>query len=311
MHSTASKWITMSKWVTMLAFVAVAGLGGCSVFRKTAVDEHVAVSRELTLQGLAANYDKNEQQAKSLFSSAVDSDPGNVEARLLLAKTYRNRGQLDAAIKQLEECVRIEPENVEVICQLGECYAASNHSEHAYQLAQIALRKDHQSVPGWSLKARTSWQLGKKEQALADYQRALRIEPNNHQLRKQMVALYQELGKPLRALTTLDKIASEFDNEKIPEEILMLQASALQQLDRNSEAIDRLNTGYQRGDYSEELAEAYVAALMNENELEKAKVAFRAAATRFPQGQRLAQLQPRLHGLKSTGSSQSETATFR
>lgn len=308
MHSISS---TVPRLVALVALVTATGLGGCSVFRKTAVDEHVAMSRELTLQGLAANYDKNEQHAKSLFTSAVDSDPENVEARMLLAQTYRKRGHLDAAIKHLEECVRIDPENIEVICQLGDCYAASNHSEYAYQLAQLVLRKDHQSVPGWSLKARTSWQLGEKEQALADYQRALRIDPNNHQLRKQMVALYQELGKPLRALTTLDKIANEFDNEKIPEEILLLQSSALQQLNRNPEAIDRLKTAYQRGDYSEELAEAYVAALIKENQLEKAQEAFRAAGTRYPQGQRLAQLQTRLHGLKSPSSSQTQTASFR
>ncbi|MEC9091489.1 MAG: tetratricopeptide repeat protein [Planctomycetota bacterium] len=296
---------------TVAGCLIAVSFGGCSVFRNTAVDEHVAVSRELTLQGLAASYDKDEQQAKTLFSSAVHSDPDNVEARMLLAESYRNRRQLQAAIEQLEECIRIDSENVEVTCKLGECYADSNQPEHAYRLAQLALRKDRQSVSGWKLKAQTLWQLGQKTQALAAYQRALRIAPNNQELRKEMVILYQELGKPLRALTTLDKIANEFDDEEIPETILLQQSLLLQQLDRNSEALVRLELGYTRGDYSEELAEAYVTALVRENHMDKAKTVLTLAATRFPQGQKLAQLQSRLPDLNFTGSDQPTATTLR
>ena len=152
---------------------------GCSVFRNTAVDRHVAVSRDLTLQGLAENSNRNEMQAEHFFTQAVDSDPDNVEARMLLAESYRKRGQIDAAIKQLEEALRISPSNTELICQLGECYSVSKQEKYAYRLAQLALRKDKRSVPAWTLKAQTMWRMGMKEPALADYQRALRIDPEN------------------------------------------------------------------------------------------------------------------------------------
>ena len=78
-------------------------LGGCSVFRQTAVDQHVAVSRDLTLQGLSANSSNNPQEAERWFDRAVQSDPKNVEARILLARTYQGRGKIPSAIQQLEE----------------------------------------------------------------------------------------------------------------------------------------------------------------------------------------------------------------
>lgn len=283
-----------------LSIAFFSGLSGCSVFRNTAVDQHVAVSRDLTLQGLAANYDQNWQQAEQLFTQAVHSDPDNVEARMMLADSYRHRGQSTAAIEQLEQSLKISPENDELICQLGECYFDTRQQEQAYKLAQLALRKNKDSVQGWTLKAQSLWRMGKPEQALADYQRALSIDPNNIELRRQMAVLYLELDKPLRALTTLDKIAGEFDPAQVPEEILIRQSVALQKLNRNTEATERLAAGFQRGEYSQKLAETYVAALIQDRNFSKASSTLQMATRRFPQGQRLAQLHSQLENFRGT-----------
>ena len=254
------------------------------------MDRHVAVSRDLTLQGLEASSNQNNSGAENYFSQAVSSDPDNVEARMLLAASYQKRGQTSEAIQQLEEALKIAPGNDELICQLGECYVVSKQEKYAYRLSQLALRKNRESVPAWTLKARTLWQMGLKEPALADYQRALRIDPNNAELRYQMASLYLEMGKPLRALTTLDQIADEFDEEKIPEPILLQQSVALQQMNRNTEAVDRLKVGFDRGGYSENLAEAYVTALVRDSDFESANNALRLAQRQLPNATRLAQM---------------------
>lgn len=279
---------------SLVALASIHLVTGCSVFRKTAVDSNVAVSRDLTLQGLAANYNNNRQQAETYFTSAVNADPDNVEARMLLAQSYRDRGQVAPAIDQLEESIRIAPDKVDVICMLGECYSVSKREKQAYRLSELALRKDRESVPAWTLKAQTLWRMGAKEKALADFQRALRIDPGNQELRRQMAVLYQELGKPLRALTTLDKIANEYDEAKIPEEILLRQSVALRELDRNSEAVNRLKIGFDRGNYSEQLAANYLTALVQENDFETASRVMKLATTRFPEGNQLAMLRTNL-----------------
>lgn len=269
---------------------------GCSVFRNTAVDKHVAVSRDLTLQGLAATSSQNESGAERFFSQAVDSDPDNVEARMLLAESFRKRGQVSEAINQLELALKVAPGNEELICQLGECYSVSQQDKYAYRLSQLALRKNRESVKAWRLKAQTLWKMGLKEPALADYQRALRIEPSNSQLRSEMASLYLEMDKPMRALTTLDTMADDYDESKIPEGILLKQSVALQRLSRNTEAVDRLRIGFDRGDYSEQFAEAYVSALMNESDFQRASDAVRLATVRFPRAPGLAQFSQQLEG---------------
>lgn len=281
-------------------FVLLLLPAGCTVFRTTAVDRNVAVSRDLTLQGLAANYEQNQAQAESCFAKAVESDPNNVEARMLLAESYRKRGNVQAAISQLEQALEEAPDNEKLICSLGECYSASKRHAYAYKLAQLALRKNPENVTAWTLKAQTQWRMGQLEGALADYQRALGIEPANLELRRQMAILYQQLDRPQRALTTLDQIANEYDDQSIPEEILARQSFALSKLNRNAEAVARLKSGFDRGNYSPEFAETYIAALVRDQQYDLANRVFREAFTRYPDSQRLASVGNHLQNIQSS-----------
>lgn len=279
----------MKIWIAIVGILA-ATVSGCTVFRQTAVEQHVAASRDLTLQGLAANSSQDELQAQQYFSRAVESDPENVEARMLLAESLKKQGRMDEAIQQLEEALRIAPEHNELICQLGECYSVTKKEKYAYRLAQLALRNNKNSVEAWTLKAQSLWRMGLKEPALADFQRALRADPDNEELRQQMATLYLELGRPQRALTTLDRIAGEYDDAEVPEGVLLQQAVALQNLDRNREALDRLKIGFERDECSLQLAEMYVTGLLRDRDLAGAGEVLRVAQSRFPQAAPLVRL---------------------
>ena len=255
---------------------------GCSVFRTTAVDQNVHISRELTLQGLQSCHQQNCTEAEGLFSRAVKSDPNNIEARMNLADKYRERGAIRAAILQLEQSLEIAPENVLATVKLGECYSETNQIAAAHQLALTALRLDRELIAGWLLKARTLRQMGRREDALADYQQAIRINPDDDQAPMAMATLYQELGRPLRALTTLDRIAGGYTEADVPDSILIQQAVDLRQMKRTSDAISRLESGFQREGYSEAVAEFYIAALLETNQHEKALSAIQLAAYQYP-----------------------------
>ena len=126
-----------------------------------------------------------------------------------------------------------------------------------------------------------------------------------------MSVLYLELDRPLRALTTLDKMADEYDEAEIPEGILMNQSAALQRMDRHAEAVDRLKIGFDRGEYSEQLAMAYVSALMQKGDLTQANQAVRLAAQRFPQATGLADLNSRLGQQLQTRMAENREETVR
>ena len=282
---------------------------GCSVFRNTATDQHVTFSRELTLQGLEANHLQNDAEAEKFFTQAVHSDTENIEARMHLAELYRQRNSLDAATQQLERCNKIAPGDCMVMTELGNCYADMNDNSRALELADLALRQNRESIEAWKLKAKAQWRLGRREKALADYQRGLQLDSNDCEIRRNMAILYMELDKPLRALTTLDRIANEYDDQDIPEQLIVDQALALRKMDRLAEAIDRMRIGFERDKFSESYATQYAAALMEAGELRQAIAAIRIANQRYPQSVGLKQLWAKVQNGNAIRLAQYESET--
>ena len=95
----------MKIWIA--AICALAGqLTGCTVFRNTAVEEHVAVSRDLTLQGLAANSSHDKSRAQHFFAQAVDSDPDNAVNHALLAGALARSGDMERAARHYQRARR-------------------------------------------------------------------------------------------------------------------------------------------------------------------------------------------------------------
>lgn len=266
----------------------------CSVFRKTAVDQHVAISRDLTLKGLESEYLNQADHAEKFFTDAVHSDSKNVEARLKLADLYRKRDATNAAIEQLEACRKYAPKDVAVMVKLGECYADVQKNTSAMQLADEALRAERDSIGAWKLKARLNWQAKRYIDAITDLQRGLRLDPRDQEIRRNMAELYTIVGKPLRALTTLDMVAEEYDDSTVPDQLLIDQALALKKMNRNDEAISRLKIGFERNGFSEDLAEMYVASLMDEGDVGGALQAIQLAGRQFPDSPRLGQLWARI-----------------
>ena len=282
---------------------------GCSVFRNTATDQHVTISRDLTLKGLQANHLQNETQAEQFFTSAVHSDPENIEARMHLAELYRQRNSLEAAIQQLERCNRLSPGNCSVMTELGNCYADSNDNARALELADSALRQNRESIEAWKLKAKVLWRMGRRKESLADYQRGLHLDPNDTEIRRNMARLYMEIDKPLRALTTLDMIANEYDEQEVPEQLLVDQALALRKMDRLPEAIDRMRVGFERNSFSESFAQQYVAALIDAGELQQATSAIRIANRQYPQSNGINQLWAKVQNGNSVRLAQFESTS--
>jgi len=81
---------------------------------------------------------------------ASATDPGNVEVHRLLARAYRTKGADQYALRACEAAVRADPQDALAHCELGECYSDA----------------------------------GRKEEAVAQFNLALEIEPNLQQARE-------------------------------------------------------------------------------------------------------------------------------
>jgi chemotaxis protein methyltransferase CheR len=55
---------------------------------------------------------------------AVEVDPGVTGAHLILGRYYRSRGDVAAAVRELEAERRVSPRSAKIYAYLAECYAA-------------------------------------------------------------------------------------------------------------------------------------------------------------------------------------------
>ncbi|HEY3938061.1 MAG TPA: tetratricopeptide repeat protein [Bryobacteraceae bacterium] len=92
---------------------------------------------------LAAN--GQPEQAIHLLSGAIQQDPNDPDARLLLGSLLSEAGRRDEAFAQLNEAVRLRPRSSEAQNALGEAYSSFGYREQARQAFEKAAALDPQS----------------------------------------------------------------------------------------------------------------------------------------------------------------------
>jgi tetratricopeptide (TPR) repeat protein len=122
-----------------LAFlVLVTVLWFASRDRRGEVGEGVALFRSGELEAAAAR-----------FESRIARDPGDVTARLYLARIHRRQGRHDAALEQLREAARRAPEDAAVHRELGLLFLDAGQPDAAVRRFREAVRLDGDSEAGW------------------------------------------------------------------------------------------------------------------------------------------------------------------
>lgn len=80
--------------------------------------------------------------AKINCEKAIESDPGNIDAKTNLAGLYYESGQFGDAIKLYEEILKQVPNDTESLLLLSNCYFSQGHYESAIILYQHVLKID-------------------------------------------------------------------------------------------------------------------------------------------------------------------------
>lgn len=119
------------------------------------------------------------QRAISAFAKAIKADPENVEALkdyAFLCLAYDEERGWKQAKRALEKAIEIRPNDPEILMNYGHTFYLSrkNHEAIAYYLRSIELK------PNWVLShynlAIAYEQVGKKELALAEYQKVVQLD---------------------------------------------------------------------------------------------------------------------------------------
>jgi tetratricopeptide (TPR) repeat protein len=102
-----------------------------------------ARAEESPLEKAKGAFEKGEYtQAIQILKSAAGSEPNNGDVYVLLARSYLELNQYDAAVNSAEKAVEISPKNSEYHRWLGEAYGAK--ADHASMLSAYSLARKTQ-----------------------------------------------------------------------------------------------------------------------------------------------------------------------
>lgn len=128
------------------------------------------------LTGIALSSSGNPNDAIKAFRRALRLNPNFDDARLNLAQTYLLIGQFDYAVMNLK---RIQNPNPQVFYLMAQGHAGAGEKAASLQAAAQYIEALPKDKRGYTLRAHIQLQFGLIPDAIADYEAALELDPND------------------------------------------------------------------------------------------------------------------------------------
>ena len=119
------------------------------------------------------------QDSEALSRHALEVTENNPMAHYLLGNALADRGQIDEAIRQYQEAIRLQPGYAEYHYNLGSVLARSGQTGEAIRQLQEALRLQPDNVMARLNLGNALDESGQIDEAIRQYQEALRLQPDN------------------------------------------------------------------------------------------------------------------------------------
>jgi len=173
---------------------------------------------------LAERLDKSgqRQQALSWLRRAAVRFAGDPSLHSALADIYQRWGEADLALSEAELLVRLDPRDESYVVNLGELYWARGRKEKADEVWRRLQNLAPSRALGQARLADVYAEHNMMPQALDLYQKAVRAEPNNLQLRRGLALCSERLSRPAEAVRQWEQIY--FAARATPERPLRLEA---------------------------------------------------------------------------------------
>ncbi len=152
------------------------------------------------------------EDAKTRAHNALALDRRNIDAQILLANSLAGLKDLDGAIEEIEEAIKLDPQNTLGYAGLGAMQQAANRQAEAEAAFKKAVEVNPQSVPAQLGLANFYWAGRKKDETALALAAAYKLDPDNS-LTNRMLALFQiATGQPAKAEPYLTKLAADAKN---------------------------------------------------------------------------------------------------
>jgi tetratricopeptide (TPR) repeat protein len=274
--------------LSIMMVISIAGLVGCqslSPFQSSATRKSMTqrLSQQWTNLGLDALNTGRLGQAKSFFARATAENPKDQLARINLARTLRQEGDLAAAIEQMQQGLELSGNlDPQLITELGEMQLQAGRWLPAQQQAELAIKLDHRCGSAWALRGRLHHARGESEAALTAFQRAVSLDPNLTEVQLEIASVYQATNQPLRALSAIEKVLHRFPPDQQPESALLAKGEVLIQLQQLNTALEVLQLASERTNPSREVFLRLAQAQIMRDEISQARLTLNRGLERYP-----------------------------
>ncbi len=231
--------------------------------RQTKSPESIDACRQLSRQGISAMELGKWYEAEALLRRAAEAAPTDADARKHLAETLWQKGELAAAIVEIDRARELEPANPYTAVRAGEMHLVVGDFEVAGECAQAAIIAAPTLSEPWLLRGKVAGRQNRSNEALADLNRALSLAPNNTDALFELAKLHQSRNEPQRCLTSIHQWLDCYPPGQEPQQALLLEGQTYLALNRPQAAAESLYLAMRRGNPSAELcclqAEAAIA----------------------------------------------------
>lgn len=219
--------------------LCIHGSVGCRALRnhrQIREQREQGAARQLSLRGHEALQQKKYLDAESFFGEAIRQSPVDERAQWGYAEVLWERGQRGAAIEHMTQAVTMSGDHPDLVVRLGQMYLEQNELPRAAEQAELALKIQRKNAGAWALKGDVLRQQRELAEALDCYHRSLMYHSDAPQVQVALAEIYCQLGRPQRALATLDHLEDHHAPEQIPPRAWLLKGQALADMGENSEA---------------------------------------------------------------------------
>ena len=183
-----------------------------------------------------------EDQAFSYLQQLVKNSPDNLAAQEQLADLYVRSGRPEQAIRQLEQAVEATKNRHSLHVKLGNFYLDGRKLLAAERQAQLAIEMEPDSPQAWELKGDVHGYKREWAESTNAYQRALGLDPRNPQITIKVCGIFLETERPLRALSSIERLIAESTTSSQSQEILLMHGTILTRVNNYKRAIEQFQT---------------------------------------------------------------------
>ncbi len=291
----------VSRWQRVLAGLFLGGLclcfgcQGLPPFQSRSSKD--ARRPELSREGVAAFEREEYDLAVEKFAQAVKSDENDLLSRRYYAEILWRRGKKNESLHVLTEAAGREgsPEEKAAVCEsLAEKFLQADQAAAALHYADKVIELTPRRHKGWQLRAMVCQQIGKKDEALTDYHRALQLAPNDKDLIKSLAILESERGDDRAALAVWEELGRFYPGQSQPAEVLCGKAEACRRLGRLRQAADCYAAAIEQNPDNAALYRALAEVHLENHDAASARQVAARAAERFPDSRDMASLPARV-----------------